>query len=205
MSSVAPRGEASGGRDEVRSSGFAWACDPALSAVTSCSACGHLDGLLLCEACRGVMDEESFEVFVARVEPRLRRGLLGAVGVDRVEDAVAEALAYAFEHWAEVSEMTNAAGYLFRVGQSRSRRRRRPHLFRRVPDVLPDVEPGLVEALCALPESQRTAVWLAHGCSWSHAEIAEVLGVSTSTVATHVSRALGRLRTELGVVHDAQS
>ena len=147
---------------------------------------------------------EGFEAFVARVEPGLRRALLGAVGVDRLDDAVAEALAYAFEHWDVVSALDNPAGYLFRVAQSRTRHRRSPRLFRREAVVLPEVEPGLVDALCALPESQRVAVWLAHGCGWPHAEIADVMGVSASTVATHVSRGLDRLRSELGVMNDAQ-
>ena len=173
--------------------------------IPSCSAPGHLDGLLLCEASVAVTGDEQFVGFVEWVEPRLRRALLGSVGIDRVEDAVAEALAYAFEHWAAVAEMPNPAGYLFRVGQSKSRRRQHPRIFRTTPDVLPDVEPGLIDALTALSESQRTAVWLAHGCSWSHAEIADVLDVTPSTVATHVSRGLARLRSELGVVHDAQS
>lgn len=148
-------------------------------------------------------DRPTFEDFAVLAEPRLRRALLGAVGIDRVEDAVAEALAYGYEHWDLVGEMTNPAGYLFRVGRSKVRRARRPRIFRREPVVLPDVEPGLIDALCALPESQRTAVWLAYGCGWAHAEIATVLGVSTSTVATHVSRAMARLRSELGVVTDA--
>lgn len=138
-----------------------------------------------------------------RVEPGLRRALIGAVGVDRVEDAVAEALAYAYEHWSDVSEMANPAGYLFRVAQSHTRRR--PRLLRPVPESIPDVEPGHVDALGALSESQRVAVWLAHGCSWSHVEIGEVLGVSTSTVSTHVNRGLERLRSEMGVIQDAQS
>jgi DNA-directed RNA polymerase specialized sigma24 family protein len=159
---------------------------------------------VLCEAGVGVSGHQRFEDFVEWVEPRLRRALIGSVGFDRVEDAVAEALAYAFEHWAKVAEMENAAGYLFRVGQSKSRRRQRPRLFRTEPDVTPEVEPGLVDALMALPDTQRTAVWLAHGCAWPHAEIAIVLGVAPSTVATHVSRALARLRSELGVVQDAQ-
>jgi DNA-directed RNA polymerase specialized sigma24 family protein len=152
-----------------------------------------------------VSESDPFEVFVVRVEPGLRRALLGVVGIDRVEDAVAEALAYGFEHWADVSAMANPAGYLFRVGQSRSRRRRQPRIFRTPPAELPDVEPGLVDALCELPDSQRTAVWLAHGCGWSHAEIGEVLGASTSTVATHVSRGLHRLRSKMGVVDHGRS
>lgn len=144
--------------------------------------------------------ESLFDSFIADAEPRLRRALLGAVGVDRVDDAVAEACAYAFEHWGAVCAMSNPVGYLFRVGQSRTRARKTPRLFREQPAAIPDVEPRLIELLLALPRSQRTAVWLAHGCAWSHPEIAEAMDVSTSTVATHVSRGLDRLRQELGVV-----
>lgn len=143
--------------------------------------------------------DDDIDGFVRDAEPRLRRALIGAVGTDRVDDAVAEALAYTAEHWDDLQAMDNPVGYLFRVAQSKSRPRKRPVLFRREPQLMPDVEPGLPDALRALPEAQRTAVWLDHGCDWTHAEIAEVMGVSTSTVATHVSRALARLRTELGV------
>ena len=152
----------------------------------------------MCEALGIVIDDE-FEVFVRDAEPRLRRALLGAVGTDRVEDAVAEALAYGFEHWDEIRTMRNPVGFLYRVGQSRTRRRKRLRLFRTEHGLMPDVEPGLPDALAALPESQRVAVWLAHGCGWSHAEIAETLDVSVSTVSTHVARGLARLRVELGV------
>jgi RNA polymerase sigma-70 factor (ECF subfamily) len=154
---------------------------------------------LLCEAGDDVSDED-FEDFVREAEPRLRRALIGAVGTDRVEDAVGEALAYAFAHWVDVKTMNNPVGYLYRVGQSRTRRNKPLRMFRREPDSMPDVEPGLVDALAALPNAQRIVVWLAHGCAWSHQEIAEVLSTSTSTVATHVSRGLARLRSELGVV-----
>ncbi|MGB7880247.1 MAG: sigma factor-like helix-turn-helix DNA-binding protein [Ilumatobacteraceae bacterium] len=144
--------------------------------------------------------EDDIDGFVRDVEPRLRRALIGGVGTDRVDDAVGEALAYTAEHWDELRKMHNPVGYLYRVAQSKSRPRKRPALFRREPQLMPDIEPGLPDALRALPEPQRIAVWLDHGCDWTHAEIAEVLGVSPSTVATHVSRALARLRTELGVL-----
>jgi RNA polymerase sigma-70 factor (ECF subfamily) len=163
-----------------------------------CGARWRLDALLLCESGDAVTDV-SFEEFVRDAEPRLRRALIGSVGADRIDDAVGEALAYAFSHWADVKMMSNPVGYLYRVGQSRTRRSKRLRLFRREPDAIPEVEPGLVDALAALPDSQRTAVWLAHGCAWTHQEIAEVLSTSTSTVATHVSRGLERLRAELGV------
>ena len=143
--------------------------------------------------------EAEFESFVRDVRPRLRRALLGAVGADRVDDAVAEALAYATTHRHQLAQMENPVGYLYRVGQSKVRRRKRPRLFLAEPPTIPDVEPGLVDALRRLPPSQRISVWLAHGCDWPHDQIADMLGVSTSTVATHISRGLSRLRTELGV------
>ena len=143
---------------------------------------------------------DDIDGFVRDAEPRLRRALIGAVGTDRVDDAVGEALAYTAEHWNDVRTMVNPVGYLFRVAQSKSRPRKQPPLFRHEPARLPDVEPGLPEALRNLPDSQRTAVWLAHGCGWAHAEIADVLGVGASTVATHVSRAMARLRADLGVM-----
>lgn len=142
-----------------------------------------------------------YDDFVRDAEPRLRRAYLGVIGVDLMPDAVAEALGYAWQHWDRVSAMDNPVGYIFRVGQSKIRTRRQPRLFER-PRELPEIEPGLAEALMTLPHRQRSAVWLVHGCRWSHGEVADVLGISPSTVSTHVNRALIRLRTELGVPTD---
>lgn len=149
-------------------------------------------------------DDEEFEAFVVMAEPRLRRAYLGTVGVDRMPDAVAEALGYGWEHWNRVSVMDNPVGYLFRVGQSRTRSRRQPRLPLFEASRLPDVEPGLAAALMNLPVTQRTAVWLAHGCDWSHSEIAAVLDVSVSTVSTHVNRALAHLKAEIGADTNAR-
>jgi DNA-directed RNA polymerase specialized sigma24 family protein len=144
-------------------------------------------------------DRGDFEAFVRAVEPRLRRALIGCRGVDGAQEAVAEALAYAWEHWRDVHSMENPAGYLYRVGQSRSRRRMEPRLP--APDSMriPDVEPALIPALLALPDRQRNAVWLVHACSWTYAEVAEALGISASAVGTHVGRALESLRRTLEV------
>jgi DNA-directed RNA polymerase specialized sigma24 family protein len=64
---------------------------------------------------------------------------------------------------------------------------------------LPDVEPELIPALMRLPETQRTAVWLVHGCGWRYGEVAAAMCTSTSMVGNHVARALERLRKELEV------
>lgn len=144
---------------------------------------------------------DGFEDFVNDAEPRLRRAFIGSVGIDRMPDAVAEALSYSWEHWDRVSAMANRVGYIFRVGQSRTRPRKHPVLPSPPPGTIPEFEPGLTAALMNLPVKQRTAVWLAHGCGWSHDEIGTALDISRSTVATHVGRGLTRLRTELGVQH----
>ena len=69
-----------------------------------------------------------FECFFRDVEPRLRRAFASTHGVDGAADATAEALAWAWERWGLVQTMENPAGYLYRVGQSKSRARRTPSL-----------------------------------------------------------------------------
>ena len=149
------------------------------------------------------MAESDFDAFVAEVQPRLARAFAAYYGRDRGQEALGEALAYAWEHFAELRAMDNPAGFLFRVGQSRSRRRRRPAPAR-FPSTdrfdLPDVEPGLPTALEQLSERQRSCVALVHGYGMSHQEVADLLGLSRSSIQNHVERGLDRLRSELGVV-----
>lgn len=140
----------------------------------------------------------AYESFARAAEPRLRRALAGCRGVDAAPDAVAEALAYGWEHWDRVSAMTNPLGYLYRVGQSRSRHRPEPLTLPWPAEVgVPEIEPALVPALLTLPQTQRTAVWLVHACGWSYGECAEAMDVSVSAVGTHVSRGLAALRARL--------
>src|SRR4051812_23122130 len=103
------------------------------------------------ETMSGAVAQESFEQFVAAVEPGLRRALVGHLPAQIVPDAVAEAFAYAWEHWEQMETIENPTGYLFRVAQSRSRRRRAGLLPGPDPTRLPFVEPGLGPALRALP------------------------------------------------------
>ena len=148
-------------------------------------------------------DDREFEDFVREVEPRLHRAFLGSRGVDGAADAVSEATAYAWEHWHEVRAMDNPAGYLYRVGQSRTRTRKVAALPPPEDVGLPDIEPALIPALLALPETQRTAVWLVHACGWPYADVAAALETSPSMIGNHVQRAMARLRDELGVGTDA--
>ena len=146
-------------------------------------------------------DEAVFERFVAEAGPRLGRALAALYGFEDGRDATAEALAYAWENWHRLQHIANLPGYLFRVGQTRSRRRRQPvaglfdigecgeHRF----------EPGLPGALAALTQRQRLAVVLVHGYGYTLREVAELTGIRPTTVQNHLSRGLARLRSLLGV------
>ena len=139
------------------------------------------------------------------VRPRLARAFLASYGLERGQEALAEALAYAWEHFDELIAMQNPGGYLYRVGGSRTRRRRRSGTGFPAPESLglPSVEPKLAIALAALTDRQRVCVALVHGYGWSHRETAEFLGLSRSSVQNHVERGLERLRRTIGVYHDA--
>jgi DNA-directed RNA polymerase specialized sigma24 family protein len=147
-------------------------------------------------------DTERFEAFVLEVEPQLRKALSGHLSEGTVADAVAEALGYAWEHRDRVLQMERPAGYLYRVAQTRSQRRKQGWLVWRGEEAMPEVEPGLPGALADLLAGQALAVWLVSACGWTHTEAGETLGVSASTVSTQVGRALIRLRTSLGLLND---
>jgi DNA-directed RNA polymerase specialized sigma24 family protein len=144
-----------------------------------------------------------FEEFVKDVEPRLSRALAAAYGFEDGRDATAEALAYAFEHWEHLQHIANLPGYLFRVGQSRSRRRRQPVVFAVADSPDHAFEPGLPAALGSLTQRQRLAVVLVHGYGYTLREVAELTGIRPTTVQNHAARGLARLRSRMGVSDDS--
>ncbi len=148
-------------------------------------------------------EQQTFTSFVERVARPLRQALIAAYGPDVGSEVTAEALAYAWENWDRIAAMRNPAGYLYRVGQSNARRGvfRRPPPFElpNAPDGSHWFEPGLVEAVSSLSDRQRAAVVLVHGYGWTVTEVAELWGVTFSTVQAHIDRAMPRLRKRLGV------
>lgn len=152
-------------------------------------------------------DEAEFVRFAQELEPGLRVALMARLGPQRGREAAADALVWAWEHWDRIGRVANAGGYLYRVGVRRAGRWRwsRP-VARRAQEndgrLDPWVEPGLPSALGRLSAAQRQAVVLVEGYGWSYGEVADLLGVSRSTVQTQVARGLARLREELGVSSD---
>jgi DNA-directed RNA polymerase specialized sigma24 family protein len=144
---------------------------------------------------------DSFTEFARDVEPRLKRALVAAFGVEIGIEATRDALAIGWERWDQIREKPNPAGYLFGVGRNRARRR----VVRRAAFPVPPsarepwVEPALPGALRRLSERQRVAVILLHGYAWTYAEVSELMGVSVSTVEQHAARGMAKLRRAIGV------
>jgi DNA-directed RNA polymerase specialized sigma24 family protein len=145
---------------------------------------------------------DSLAEFVKAAEPRLRHALCAAFGQQDGREAAAHALAYACENWERVEAMENPVGYLWGVGRNHARRQRFRSRAVALParpfDRLPWVEPKLPKALSRLSERQRVTVMLVCGLEWTHAEVADLLGVSRSTVQTQLERGLATLRNTLG-------
>jgi DNA-directed RNA polymerase specialized sigma24 family protein len=152
------------------------------------------------------LPSESFEDFASSTGERVRRALVAYYGVEIGTEAAADAMSVAWERWAEIAPMANAAGYLFRVGQSKAR----PHVrWARRSGAFPTVERAalggdadlvdLLAALGRLRPAQRAAVVLVKSYGFSYREVADLLGVAETTVTNHVHRGLGRLRSMLEV------
>ena len=151
----------------------------------------------------GTSLRETFTEFMVEAEPRLRRTLVSLYGPEVGRESTADALAYGWEHWSKVKEMDNAAGYLFRVGQSKAKKHRRPEVPLPKETGTPDrehwAEPGLDHALTDLSDHQRTSVLLIHGFGWTYEEVSQLMGVTRSTVQRHTERGMTKLRKALEV------
>ena len=124
------------------------------------------------------------------------------------EDAVQEALARALASYNKLREPAALDGWFYRIlSRYCLRLIKRRRLGQRIATLIPGRQPArtratehrLVAALAELSPKQQVAVVLHHGHDWTTPEIAERLGVKPSTVKTHLSRGLARLRELLGV------
>lgn len=145
-----------------------------------------------------VADSTSMAAFLAIEGVRLERALVARFGFEIGREAAADVAAYAVAHWHRLSGLENPTGYLFRVGQTSARRQRR---WTRPPLVHPDpittpqpINLDLQRALMCLRPEQRVAVLLTRGFSYSHAEVAELLDCTVSSIGNHVTRGLAQLR-----------
>lgn len=126
---------------------------------------------------------------------------------DLAAEAVDEAMVRCYVRWSAVAEMENREGWVYRVayryGVDRLRRRQTerrilPRLATPHPHTDRWVEPALGDALDRLSIEQRAVVVMVYAFDWSHDQIAAALGVRPGTVKSRLSRALQRLKEEIG-------
>lgn len=148
---------------------------------------------------------DAFTQFVESTEPRLLKALIASAGPDAGREATADALLYAWKNWDRVRGMQNPGGYLYRVGRSCVRKYSKRSVVFPAETGNPDhwIEPGLGMALERLTERQRTAILLVEGYDWTYQEVAEVMGLSRSSVQRHVERGMSKLRRALEVTNVA--
>lgn len=127
------------------------------------------------------------------------------------EDAVAEAFARAWARWSQVSTADRPDAWVTRVAinecHSRFRRRRverrKAHAVAQPDEALGPEPPAsdLWQAVARLPEQERTLIALRYIADLRQAEIAEVMGIPTGTVASGLNRGRRRLGIDLGPDH----
>jgi RNA polymerase sigma factor (sigma-70 family) len=145
------------------------------------------------------------EAFAAalREQPKLRQALVARYGLDVGEQAVAAAMAWAWEHQDRLVEVTALRAYLFRVGQSSTRRSwvwasRNSASF--PPEVADEDRSSvddaldLADLLRKLPQKQRTCVLLIYAHGWPYRDVAQLLEISVDAVNNHTHRGMTTLR-----------
>lgn len=144
---------------------------------------------------------DGFATFAEFHGERLRRVLVARYGVEVGNDISAEALAYAFEHWDRVRQMSNPVGYLYRVAQSSSRRyrrwARRPTMPVEVSTAADAADPDLGAALAGLTKNQRLCIVMVHVYDWTYQQTADALNMPLTSVRNHLHRGLAALRKTL--------
>ena len=125
------------------------------------------------------------------------------------EDVAAEALARAYARWSKVRDMDSRVAWVQRVTANLVVDGARRH--RTATDALPvlvdedvvqiddqvTLRLALLAALRALPRRQREAIVLRYLAGVEEPELSQAMGMSPSSVRTHVQRGLSALRTRL--------
>lgn len=144
---------------------------------------------------------QGFEAWYLANHARLVSSLVLVCGdLDLTRDAVDEACARALVRWDRVRAMDSPTGWTYRVALNVVRRRaRRAALERRllrrhaVPREVPAPAGELWTVVAGLPPRQRTAIVLRYVADLTQTEVAEVMGITRSTVVSLLSDAHARL------------
>ncbi|MBU2669892.1 SigE family RNA polymerase sigma factor [Actinoplanes bogorensis] len=150
---------------------------------------------------------EQFAEFVrVRHAALLRYAYLLCGDTHLAQDLVQDALERTGVAWRRIEAQGDPEGYLRRTITNRYLNRvrslRRERLVGDTPEVgVAGAEPSdgsLFRLLACLPRQQRAVIVMRYYLDLSEAQIAEALGCSAGTVKSTASRAIARLRRELG-------
>jgi RNA polymerase sigma-70 factor (sigma-E family) len=150
---------------------------------------------------------EQFAEFVrGRHAALLRYAYLLSGDSHLAQDLVQDALERTGVAWRRIERQGDPEGYLRRVITNRYLNRvrslRRERLVSDAPETsVADVEPSdgsLLRLLACLPRQQRAVIVMRYYLDYSETQIADALGCSAGTVKSTASRAIARLRREIG-------
>ena len=143
---------------------------------------------------------DGFDALIDEIRVKLLPALVAKWGIEVGSDLCSDVEEYAWEHRAKVTRMENPLGYLYRVAQSKSRSHvrwmKRTTFPSRFPDIVHKDQSlhDVLQHLATLNSDQRACILLVHAFGWTYDEVAEVFGVTRSTVNHHVHRGLTQLR-----------
>jgi RNA polymerase sigma-70 factor, ECF subfamily len=117
------------------------------------------------------------------------------------QDATQEAFARAFSRWRRVSQHPSPQGWVITTAFNYVRRGRRRRVAVSAPPQVVQSPSGdrldVTRSLLALPPRQRQAVVLFHIADQPIEAVAELMGISTGAVKSHLDRARKSLRSTL--------
>ncbi len=149
------------------------------------------------------MSDADFETVWRRDRDGLRRALTLSLGDAPVaSEAVDEAFTRAYARWSRVSQLDDPTAWIYRAAMNwatswlRKRRLRpvRPAEELDTPSLDVVADHTVLEAIEALPTSQRVVVVLRFYLDWEVPRIASALDVPPGTVKSRLHRALSRLQ-----------
>lgn len=164
-------------------------------------------------------DREAFGELARRYAASARRVARAVLGnLEDADDAAQDGFLSALRHLGRYDPNRPFGPWLLRIVANAATdrlRRRRVRTADAIPPTLAARDPGpdretdrsalhgaLRQGLAALPERQRVAVVLFDVEGYTHAEIAQVLGIPVGTVRSHVFHARRALRTALAAWKD---
>jgi RNA polymerase sigma-70 factor (ECF subfamily) len=162
-------------------------------------------------------DEEAFEHLFRRLSERVFRFVCGMVQDEALaQDLTQDTFAKLWRIRTRLGEVASLRAYVFQMARNRVynhqrdqqvRRDNQPELEETHPNASPsspdtDLDTAMLRSMLEdwideLPDRQREALTLRRRSDLSHDEIAQVMGISPSTVNNHIVRAMEHLRSRL--------